>query len=143
MADEYRDHHHEESEAEYASFDQIGDVMTETPEELIEDGWRQGKDGLWRNDRFGGSYKTENALQRIGSKRGEITCYPSAKAGGARLRGTSNWSPPDKERVATIMVHPEVRDRLVKLLFEEDMFGVGYSEFLKRAIDAAEAEADG
>lgn len=40
---------------------------------LTEDGWRQGRDGLWRNDRFGGSYKTENALKRIGSVRGEVT----------------------------------------------------------------------
>lgn len=41
--------------------------------ELHRDGWRQGNDGLWRNDRFGGSYKFENAVQRIGSRRGERT----------------------------------------------------------------------
>lgn len=42
-------------------------------QELIADGWREGDDGLWRNDRFGGSYKLENALRRIGSQRGEET----------------------------------------------------------------------
>lgn len=40
---------------------------------LLGDLWRQGNDGLWRNDRFGGAYKTENALRRIGSQRGEVT----------------------------------------------------------------------
>lgn len=41
---------------------------------LVLDGWRQGpRDGLWRNDRFGGSYKTKNTLRRIGSRRGETT----------------------------------------------------------------------
>ena len=42
-------------------------------EQLVEDGWRRGNDGLWRNDRFGGAYKAENAIKRIGSKRGEET----------------------------------------------------------------------
>lgn len=40
---------------------------------LERDGWRQGKDGLWRNSRFGGSYKTRNAIKRIGSQHGEQT----------------------------------------------------------------------
>lgn len=49
---------------------------------LENDGWRQGpRDGLWRNDRFGGAYKTENALIRIESKDGEITRSSFPKAG--------------------------------------------------------------
>lgn len=48
---------------------------------LLKDGWREGKDGLWRaytfnglgDLRFGGSYRVENALKRVGSKRGEVT----------------------------------------------------------------------
>lgn len=40
---------------------------------LIDDGWRVGRDYLWRNDRFGGSFKTDNALRRVGSHNGEET----------------------------------------------------------------------
>lgn len=29
---------------------------------LIACGWRQGRDGLWRNDTYGGSYKLDNAI---------------------------------------------------------------------------------
>jgi hypothetical protein len=50
---------------------------------LVEDGWRlSDRDGLWRNDRFGGSYKIENALQRIGSRRGEVTKRDCPKCEG-------------------------------------------------------------
>lgn len=54
------------------------------------------------------------------------------------LRGPSNWRP-RAERVP-IMIDPEIRERLRLLLFEDDMRGVGYSEFLLRAITAAEQE---
>lgn len=40
---------------------------------LERDGWRKGNDGLWRNNRFGGSYKHTNAVKRIGSQHGEVT----------------------------------------------------------------------
>lgn len=48
-------------------------MSDEQTNELLRDGWRQGNDGLWRNDRFGGSYKRTNALARIGSQHGEAT----------------------------------------------------------------------
>lgn len=54
----------------------LGITLSEIePWELLHaDGWRQSsKDFLWRNNRFGGSYKTENALKRLGSIAGEIT----------------------------------------------------------------------
>lgn len=31
---------------------------------LKECGWRQGRDGLWRNDTYGGSFKLENAAEQ-------------------------------------------------------------------------------
>lgn len=42
-------------------------------ERLYTDGWHEGRDNLWRNDRFGGAYKLENAIQRLGSFAGEVT----------------------------------------------------------------------
>jgi hypothetical protein len=52
------------------------------------------------------------------------------------LIGESNWSAPSGER-KPINIHPEVREKLVRLLFEPEMQGVGYSEFLNRACDEA------
>lgn len=53
------------------------------------------------------------------------------------MRGPSDWTPPSSHRVRVIEVHPEVVAELRDLLFEEDMLGVGYSEFIHRAIEAA------
>lgn len=39
-----------------------------------------------------------------------------------------------------INIDPDVRDRLVRLLFISDMRGVGYSTFINRACEIAEAE---
>ena len=46
---------------------------------------------------------------------------------------------PDGERVP-INIDTDVRDRLRELLFEPKMRGVGYSEFIERAIIAAREE---
>jgi hypothetical protein len=54
----------------------------------------------------------------------------------SQLRGPSTNPPPSTERVP-INIHPDVREALRNLLFEQDMRGVGYSEFIARAIDAA------
>ena len=56
------------------------------------------------------------------------------------LRGPTEWTPPTSDR-SPINIHPEVRAALVRLLFESDMEGVGYSEFVRRAIAAAQEEA--
>lgn len=53
------------------------------------------------------------------------------------LRGPSEWTPPSPHRVRVIEVHPEVVADLRDLLFEDDMQGVGYSEFIRRAVEAA------
>jgi hypothetical protein len=58
------------------------------------------------------------------------------------LRGPSTWTPPDRHR-SRIDVHPEVVEALRRLLFEPDMQGVGYSEFIRRAIEMADAERGG
>lgn len=55
------------------------------------------------------------------------------------LRGPSKNPPPDAERVP-INIHPTVRQNLALLLHEADMRGVGYSEFISRAIAAARGE---
>jgi hypothetical protein len=55
------------------------------------------------------------------------------------------WVPPTAHRV-DVHVHPTARRRLHALLFEPEMRGVGYSEFIMRACDEAEkqiAEARG
>lgn len=56
------------------------------------------------------------------------------------LRGPTNWTPPSRHRVRVIEVHPEVVADLRDLLFEDDMRGVGYSEFIRRAVAAAREE---
>jgi hypothetical protein len=52
-------------------------TLIETPTapttKLLDDGWTKGVDHLWRNGRFSGAYKIENALQRVGSEHGEVT----------------------------------------------------------------------
>lgn len=46
--------------------------------------------------------------------------------------------PPDPERVP-INIHPEVRQRLRDLLFDNpELRGVGYSSFINRACEATE-----
>ena len=55
------------------------------------------------------------------------------------LTGVAVNPPRDEERVP-INIAPEARDRLRKLLFEPEMRAVGYSEFIQRACEAAEAE---
>jgi hypothetical protein len=58
-----------------------------------------------------------------------------------KLTGPSEAHPfPGDQRREPILVHPEVRDRLVNLLHRDEMRAVGYSEFLIRAIDLAEEE---
>jgi hypothetical protein len=37
-------------------------------------------------------------------------------------------------------VHPDVVNRLHRFLFEDEMRGVGFSEFISRALDRAEFE---
>lgn len=54
------------------------------------------------------------------------------------LRGPSEWTPPSTQRV-DLQVHPEVVASLRDLLFESDMRGVGYSEFIRRAIRTAQS----
>lgn len=39
-----------------------------------------------------------------------------------------------------INIHPTVKERLRTLLFEPEMRGVGFSEFIDRAVEAAVAE---
>lgn len=51
------------------------------------------------------------------------------------LRGPSEWTPPSSHRVRVIEVHPEIVADLRDLLFEDDMQGVCYSEFIRRAIE--------
>jgi hypothetical protein len=49
----------------------------------------------------------------------------------------SRWVPPSKER-EPILIHPEARKRLSNLLYHEPLMqGVGYSEFVMRAVAAA------
>ena len=48
---------------------------------------------------------------------------------------------PQGERVP-INIDEDVRERLRNLLYEPDMRGVGYSEFIGRAIDQAYAELE-
>lgn len=52
------------------------------------------------------------------------------------LRGPSCTPPPDHDR-RPINVHPRVIRAMRDLLFEDDMRGVGYSEFIARAVEAA------
>lgn len=58
----------------------------------------------------------------------------------APLRGPMRWTPPSRAREAIIMLHPEVIAELRELLFEDDMRGVGYSEFIRRAVKLARGE---
>lgn len=55
----------------------------------------------------------------------------------SRLIGGSTHPPRGHQREA-ICAHPEVRHRLVNLLMQPEMKGVGYSEFILRAVEAAE-----
>lgn len=43
---------------------------------------------------------------------------------------------------APILIHPDARRALRDLLWESDMRGVGYSEFILRAVAAARAERE-
>src|SRR5215218_9622870 len=52
--------------------EELGRLMERPAEELKADGWRLGKDVLWHNRRFAGSYEIEDAMRRFRSKRGEI-----------------------------------------------------------------------
>lgn len=55
------------------------------------------------------------------------------------LTGESQWNPRTRQRVP-IDIDPEVRRALRDLLFEDYMRGVGYSEFIRRAVAVARAE---
>lgn len=55
------------------------------------------------------------------------------------LRGPSSQPTPLGDRVP-ILIHSDTRERLRALLFDDDMRGVGYSEFIGRALAAAEKE---
>lgn len=56
-----------------------------------------------------------------------------------QLIGHMTNPPRVKERVG-MKVTPAVRKRVRDLLFQPEMFGVGYSEFIDRACEAAEKE---
>jgi hypothetical protein len=56
-----------------------------------------------------------------------------------KLSGGSVNPPPTADRIP-IEVHPEVVARLRSLLFEPELRGVGYSEFISRACEMAETE---
>lgn len=53
--------------------------------------------------------------------------------------GHSNRPVEGRERVS-MNVHPDARKRLKEVLFESEMHGVGYSEFINRACEVAEGE---
>lgn len=55
------------------------------------------------------------------------------------IAGHSTAPARDKDRVP-MNVHPQVRARLHRVLFEPELRGVGYSEFIDRAVATAEAE---
>lgn len=55
------------------------------------------------------------------------------------MTGPSTKPPCERERVP-IEIAPDVRTRLRNLLFHPEMRAVGYSEFISRALDMAEAE---
>ena len=58
----------------------------------------------------------------------------------SKLRGPSRWTPPTTER-QKIMVHPMAVEALVALLmYDPEMQGVGYTEFIMRAVEAAKDE---
>lgn len=56
-----------------------------------------------------------------------------------KIIGVSIKSSPDRRR-EPINIHPDARERLRRLLFEPELRGVGYSEFIHRACDMAESE---
>ena len=49
-------------------------------------------------------------------------------------------NPPKTKDRSPINIAPEVRARLADLLYEEEMRGVGYSEFINRACELAETQ---
>lgn len=60
---------------------------------------------------------------------------------GPYLTGHSQGHPYPRDGARVpILVHPEVRERLVSLLMRPEMRAVGYNEFVIRALDAAERE---
>ena len=57
----------------------------------------------------------------------------------SKLSEMTPMPPPNGDRVP-INIHPETRSALIGLLFTDPWRGVGYSEFLNRAIERAKAE---
>lgn len=58
------------------------------------------------------------------------------------LCGETQGRPPAADGRVEMLVHPETRERLRELLYQPFMRGVGWSEFINRAIDRAYEEAD-
>lgn len=56
-----------------------------------------------------------------------------------KMIGEARNVPRGRERMP-INIHPDVRERLRDVLFEDEMRGVGYSEFINRACEIAESE---